>query len=330
MRRHTALLLSGLLAVMGTTLLPATPKPVGTQGHVGCLENPKLVERLEITEPGVYENYLVDSNGAGGNRVKITADNVTLRNCEIRNATGNGIGVFGKQVVIENCRIHHLLAGSFKDQKDAHGITGSWGHLVIRNCDISCVSGDCIQFDPDRKQSGTVIIEDCHLWTGPLPDAAGGFAKGERPGENAVDTKTPPDGERCKLVLRNCHLHGWNQPAAIQNAAALNLKENVDAEVIHCVVSDNEIAFRVRGPGTRGGAHVTITECAIYDSMTGIRIEDAIEKLEVRGLMLGDDVLEKVRFAGAKPTSAATYGKETLPAPPLKELLQRGFTTGAK
>ncbi|QIF03420.1 right-handed parallel beta-helix repeat-containing protein [Roseimicrobium sp. ORNL1] len=330
MRRLAALLLSGLLGIVGSTVLHAAPKPVGTQGHVGCVENPKRVERPEITEPGVYENYLVDSNWAGGNRVKITADNVTLRNCEIRNASGNGIGVFGKQVVIENCLIHHLLAGSFKDQKDAHGITGSWGRLVIRNCDISYVSGDCVQFDPDRKQSGTVTIEDCNLWTGPLPDSAAGFAKGERPGENAVDTKTPPDGERCKLVIRNCHLHGWNQPAAIQNAAALNLKENVDAEVIHCVASDNEIAFRVRGPGKRGGAHVNLIECAIYDSGAGIRIEDAIEHLEIRGLMMGQGVLEKVRVAGAKPAAATTNGKASLPAPPLKDLLQHGFTSESK
>jgi hypothetical protein len=313
-----------------TSLLHADPKPVGTQGHVGCLENPERVSRLEIKAPGVYENYLVDSDWAGGNRVKITADNVTLRNCEIRNASGNGIGVFGKNVVLENCRIHHLLAGSFKEQKDAHGITGSWGNLVIRNCDISYVSGDCIQFDPDRKQSGTVIIEDCNLWTGPLPEAAGGFAKGERPGENAVDTKTPPTGDRCKLVIRNCHLHGWNQPAAIQNAAALNLKENVDAEVIQCVASDNEISFRVRGPGERGGAHVKLTDCAIYNSGAGIRIEDAIEKLEIRGLMIGDGVREKVRFAGAKPATAGDYEKAMLPAPALEKLLQQGFSSQAK
>src|SRR5262245_40293361 len=71
-------------------------KPVGLQGSVGCLANPKNVDRLQITRPGVYENYLVDSNWAGGNRVKITADDVTLRHCEIRNATGNGVGVFAK------------------------------------------------------------------------------------------------------------------------------------------------------------------------------------------------------------------------------------------
>src|SRR5690349_17447019 len=85
--------------------LPAAAgKPVGVQGPVGCRENPRRVERLEITKPGVYENYLVDSNWAGGNRVKITADDVTLRHCEIRNATGNGVGVFGKNVILEHCK----------------------------------------------------------------------------------------------------------------------------------------------------------------------------------------------------------------------------------
>ena len=68
--------------------------PLGPQGIIGTKANPKRVGRLQITKDGVYENYLVDSNWAGGNRVKITADNVILRNCEIRNASGNGIGIF--------------------------------------------------------------------------------------------------------------------------------------------------------------------------------------------------------------------------------------------
>ena len=50
-----------------TTLLAADrPKPVGTQGVVGTLANPQTVARLEITKPGVYENFLVDAQGAGG------------------------------------------------------------------------------------------------------------------------------------------------------------------------------------------------------------------------------------------------------------------------
>lgn len=76
--------------------------------------------------------------------MKITADDVTLRNCEILNGQGNGVGVFGNQVLIENCRIHRLLKGTFEHQQDAHGVTGRWGEVTVRNCDISQVSGDCL------------------------------------------------------------------------------------------------------------------------------------------------------------------------------------------
>jgi hypothetical protein len=130
-----------------------TPKPVGTSGVVGAPERARIVKRLQITEPGVYENLIVDGDGASGNLVKITAPNVTLRNCEVRNGAGNGVGVFASPVRIENCRIHHMLAGTFRDQKDAHGITGRWGDVVIRNCDVSYTSGDSIQFDPDRASA---------------------------------------------------------------------------------------------------------------------------------------------------------------------------------
>ena len=202
-RIFTCLLLGPLPALFAQST-------VGTDGRVGCLNNPKKISRLEITKPGVYENFLVDGNGAGGNQVKITADSVTVRNCEIRNGSGNAIGVFAPNVVIENCRIHHMLAATFKEQRDAHGITGRWGNVVIRNCDIGLMSGDCIQFDPDRASSGSVTIERCHLWTGPLLAAAAGFKAGERPGENAVDTKTKPSGPRCVLRIHRCLMHGFN------------------------------------------------------------------------------------------------------------------------
>ena len=47
-------------------------------GIVGCDENPIRVDRLEITNPGLYENYLVDGQWAGGNRVKIAADGLQM------------------------------------------------------------------------------------------------------------------------------------------------------------------------------------------------------------------------------------------------------------
>jgi hypothetical protein len=288
--------LLGLAPALGAAE-PET-RPVGARGSVGCRDDATRVDRLEITRPGVYENYLVDSGWAGGNRVKITADGVTLRNCEIRNATGNGVGVFAKDVTIENCKIHHLLAATFARQEDAHGITGRWNNVVIRNCEIFYVSGDCIQFDPDRNSTGRVLVEDCTLCTGPLPGDAAGFKKGERPGENAFDSKTPPGGPRCELTIRNCDLHGWSQPGQIGTLAALNIKENVHARIERCLFHDNEVALRLRGPGLRSGALVEVDDCAIYDAQVGVRIEDKIENLKIHRLGFGTGVERKYQMAG--------------------------------
>jgi hypothetical protein len=290
---------------------------VGTSGAIGTLSNPTLVNRLEITKPGVYENIRVDAQGKGGNIVKITADDVTLRNCEILNGSGNGVGVFGTRVLIENCRIHHLLNGTFEDQKDAHGITGHWGDVTIRNCDISHVSGDCVQFDPDRKSRGSLTIEQCHLWSGPLESDSLGFKAGQSPGENAFDSKTMPDGERCKLVVKNCHMHGWNQPSQIQNRAALNLKEHIHATISECVFDDNEIAIRARGPGSRGGAHVDVQDCVFYRNQVGIRAEDKIEHLKLNKTAWGEENGERFAFHGGKNESGFESKDETT-APPLK------------
>jgi hypothetical protein len=304
--------------------LAAEPRPIGVQGPVGCRENPKKVDRLEITKPGVYENYLVDSNWAGGNRVKITADNVTLRNCEIRNATGNGVGVFATNVTIENCKIHHLLNSTFKEQHDAHGITGRWGKVTIRNCDISYVSGDCIQFDPDRKGSGSLLIEDCTLWTGPLPADAAGFKKGERPGENAFDSKTPAKGPRCQLTIRNCYLHGWNQPGQIGLLAALNIKENVQARVENCLFRDNDVSFRLRGPGSRGGALVEIKDCAVFDSRVGVRMEDKLADLKIDRLGFGPGVGRKFHQVNGPFPGFENRGEYAAPA--FEQLLKQGLS----
>lgn len=312
-----AVLLSLFLRV---TLAVDSPPLAGTTGRVGTLEKPKLVHRLEISKPGVYENFRVDAQGKGGNIVKITADDVTLRNCEIFNGSGNGVGVFGKRVIIENCRIHHLLSGTFEDQHDAHGITGRWGDVTIRNCDISHISGDCVQFDPDRKSRGNLTIERCHLWAGPLEADAPGFKAGQNPGENAFDSKTMPDGERNKLVIRQCYMHGWNQPSQIQNRAALNLKEHIEATITGCVFDDNENAIRARGPGGRGDARVTVVDCAIYRSEAGVRAEDKIENLKLFRIAWGEGVKSRIEFHGGKnPPGFENSGE--IKAPPITQFI---------
>lgn len=296
--------------------------PVGASGKVGCSNNPNRVQRLSITKPGVYEDFLVDGGWVSRNLVKINADGVTLRNCEIRNGRHNAVTVYAKNVLIENCKIHHLLAGTFKGQKDAHGITGQPTNLVIRNCEIYYVSGDAVQFDPDRNPWGKVLLENCTFWTGPLPEDAAGFRRGERPGENAVDTKQQESNPRSYMAIKNCLMYGWGE-GQITNQAALNLKNHVQVDVAGCVLADNDICFRLRGDtGSRGGALVTIRDCAVYRSKIAVRMEDAIENLKIFNLGIGDGILRSYQTAAGKPRGYVNQGEFT--PPPYQQVINMG------
>lgn len=297
----------------------------GTRGTIGCDPTVQKLDRLNITKPGVYENLLIDGGWTATTLVKITADDVTLRNCEIRNTTKNAIVVAGKNIVIESCRIHHALAGTYTEQDDAHGITGSPQNLIIRNCDIGLVSGDSIQFDPGRRPWDNVLVERCTLWTGSLPTDAAGFKQGQRPGENAIDTKQLASNPRSRLTVRHCLLYGWNQPGPISNLAALNLKNNVAATIEHCLLHDNEIAFRLRGgDGEYGGALVTITDCAVYDSAVAIRAEDRIRDLKIQRLGIGSGVKSKLISSGGGAGQGYENTGEFQP-PPLDQAITSGF-----
>jgi hypothetical protein len=317
----SALIATRILAAEGTL-----PSRVGTDGSAGCQSNPKRVKRLVITKPGVYENYLVDGEWTTSTLVKISADDVVLRHCEIRHGQHNAVAVYAKNFTIESCRIHHVLAGSFEQQKDAHGITGCPTSLVIRNCDIGLVSGDAIQFDPGRGVWDDVRIERCTLWTGPLPADAAGFRMGERPGENAVDTKQQASNPRSRITIRNCLMYGWNQPGQVSNMAALNLKNHVEAAVQNCVLRDNEICFRVRGgKGEYGGAHVSIDNCAVYDSAVAVRAEDMIENLKARRLRIGSGIARKLQLAGGGVGRGYdNVGEDS--APPYETVLESGLS----
>jgi hypothetical protein len=317
-------LVPAVMTFLGTYSIQSADAPaislakVGVSGQVGTGAEPKRVKRLEITKPGVYENYLVDGEWGDINLVKIQTNDVVLRHCEIRNSTRNGVSVYAKNVVIDSCRIHHLLSGTFKDQHDAHGITGAPTKLVIRNCEIYLVSGDSVQFDPGRALWDDVLIENCTFWTGPLPEKAGGFQAGERPGENALDTKQLATNPRSKITVRNCLMYGWKQPGQIDNLAALNLKDNVEVLVEGCVLRDNEICFRLRGDGGtgRGGALVTVRDCAVYDSAVAVRAENAIKDLKLYRLGIGSGIANKmIKAGGGYGTGFINEGEH--PAPPL-------------
>jgi hypothetical protein len=312
-------------AAIGASWAGDGTNAIGTQGEVGCGDSPKQVKQLLITTPGIYENFLVDGEWMGSTLVKITADNVTLRRCEIRNGRHNAVTVYAKNVIIEDCKIHHVLAGTYAQQHDAHGITGRPTNLTIRNCDIGMTSGDSIQFDPGRGPWGEVLIENCNLWTAPLSEDAAGFKRGERPGENAVDTKQSATNTRSRMTIRHCYLSGWNQPGQISNMAALNLKNHVAVHVEYCLFQNNEICFRVRGgDGEYGGALVTIKNCAVYDSQVAVRAESGIRDLKIQRLGIGANVRQRLMSAGGGAGLGFENVGEFQP-PPVEQALKNGL-----
>ncbi|MHC4405492.1 MAG: hypothetical protein ACYTG0_38080 [Planctomycetota bacterium] len=158
-----------------------------------------------------------------------------------------------------------------------------------------------MRVDGRRGSTGRLSINNCTLWTGPLPEDAGDFKRGERPDENAFDSKTPAGNAACQLTIRNCLMYGWNQPGQISLLAALNIKENVNALVENCLFRDNQVCLRLRGPTSRGGAEVTINNCAVYDSHVGVRMEENLSNLKVRRLGFGADVARKYHMVGRGP-----------------------------
>jgi len=285
---------------------------VGTLGRVGCGSNPKKLKRLIITKPGVYENYLIDGEFSNKILVQIKANNVILRNCEIRNSTKDAIDVSGKNVRIENCKIHHLLSGTFSKQEDAHGITGCPFNLTIRNCEIYYVSGDAIQFCPSRIPWNNVLVENCYLWTGPLPSKAAGFKMGQIPGENAVDTKQSSKYARSKIILRDCLAKGWGG-GQIKLGSAFNIKNKVECIIEGCVFINNDVCLRLRGPGAHGGAHVTVKQCAVFQSKVGVRIEDKIVKLKIYKLGIGQGIIKKYVIAEGVGSDYINKGEHKAP-----------------
>ncbi len=264
-----------------------------------------ILNRLRINGSHTHLfDIIVDHNKQSGDAVIVRAPGVMLKDMIVRNGANDGIDANDADgLVIDGLLIHHFLAGSFTNQVDAHGIvaTDTRG-LTIRNTEVHHVSGDSFQADPDRNTTITtdILIEGSHFWTGPLAEAFNEWNAGERPGENAVDTKMVKSGwesvERMKITIRDVVAHGWVQDGYINNKAVFNMKEKIEAVFDGITVYDSEIAFRLRG--TRGNADVTIANAVVYDVDKAIRAEDDLANLQVYNTTFGDGIDTMLQFAG--------------------------------
>lgn len=254
----------------------------------------------------------VDSNGADRDAVRVRGvEEVTFENVSVSNGTKDGFDIVGaRNFTIRDCEIYNFLAGSFTDQKDAHGIAISNADgVLIDSCEIHHVSGDAIQVDPNRvpgEVSNNITIANSKLWTGPLVESFNtGWSIGQVPGENALDTKVLKTGfeneQRMYLTLQNIVAYGWSKGNYISNRAAFNLKEKINAVIDGVTVYNSEIAFRLRGG--LGNAMVSIRNAVIYETDTAFRIEDNIEGLHLQHATIGSnvgDVVRKINIDGVE------------------------------
>jgi hypothetical protein len=234
-----------------------------------------------------------------------------LRNSELRRSSRDLIDMGSVTgVTISGCLLHHALNPT-NGVSDAHGIAAAAvTDLTVRDSEIHTFSGDGLQVDPGRSAPGwtRVTVERTRIWLAPLPAPENGFAAGVVPGENAIDTKASASYPRSTIVLRDITASGFRS-SFIANAAAFNLKENIDATVERVTVSDSVIAFRLRGPDV-GGAWVTIKNAVVYDTTTAFRYEDNIANLRIWNSTVGRSVT--LPFQAASSVSTGLDVRNTL------------------
>ncbi len=250
----------------------------------------------------LHPHYLVAGihfDGQFGTRdaiqVSVDADGGVLRDIEVFNGRADGIDLgennttslpsdFLEGFRIENAVVHHFLNFDNGQRLDAHAIVaGGVRDFIIRSTEAFLVSGDTFQLQDGGWDH--VQVTGSRFWNGPLDVAAGGFPAGVHPGENAIDTKQDERlGLRGRLEVRNSDFFGWTSDF-ITNAAALNLKESVDAVVTGNRLFNNEIALRLRGRDNESfpdaGAHVTVKNNLLFGNLVAIRHEDGINQLHI-------------------------------------------------
>ena len=234
-------------------------------------------------------------------RVDGGAAQLVLRDLEVRRSSGDLIDLATPRgVLIERCLLHHALNPA-NGRADAHGIVaGAVQDLTIRDTEIHTFSGDGIQIDPGRAAPGwnRMTIERTRIWLSPLAAPANGFPAGTVPGENAIDTKSGAAFPRATLLVRDSDAWGF-RGGLIDNMAAFNIKENVEATFDGVTVHDSEIAFRVRGATSTApaGAWVAVRNAVVYGTGTAFRYENDIERLRIVNSTIGRNVPRAFRAA---------------------------------
>jgi fibronectin type 3 domain-containing protein len=269
------------------------------------------------------EGIIFDGQYGNDDLVRVTngGSHLIFRNNTVRFGRKDGIDMAGPtNVLIENSKIHNFLSWINGQREDAHGIvTGGVKNLTVRGTEIYYVSGDALQLQYNSWDN--VLVDSCHFWNGPLPQAAVGFPRGANPGEDGIDTKQRDDVPAGRLTVRNTTFNGWRGDY-VANGAGVNLKHNVNVILDGNTFYDNEIAMRLRGPSSNGAAVVTAMNNVLYNNNRAIRYENNIYDLKIfnntfgrgnsrlfqaagGGAGSGFEVRNNLFFGSSKPSEAS-------------------------
>ena len=299
---------SGGKIIVTGTIAVSEPASIGNESGAGpsgvtiqFLEGARLLDRcgdsargalLSIGTPDCTIQDWVAIGSFGPRkciRAYSKAKRLRISGFEAKNFARHCLDVDGDDTIIEDFAIQRIL---WRDQEtgerqDAHGIvTMNSRGLVLRRGRIGQCSGDAFQAGRGAGWN-EITIENCAFFDAPLEEDAGGFRKGERVSENAIDTKTT--NHRRTLTVRHSTFYGFGKgtgpgpPALIVNAAAMNLKEMVDATIEHCEVHDCEIGFRLRGTKDGKKLQATIRDCRIENCQVAVRAEDMLDHFTFQG-----------------------------------------------
>lgn len=224
----------------------------------------------------VFRNLIIDGQYGTSNTVRIFSDagHTVIDSCVIRRSSRDLVFITnGDSCAITNSTLELALRWENGAQVDAHAITGRMDSLLIQNDTIRNFSGDAIQFDPDRNFWTDVWLVDCVIYEETLTEETNGFPAGFKPGENAVDFKTPSDGPAAKVYMINNQAWGFDGDFSIGSRlqASFNVKERVDALLKNNITWSNEVSFRLRGGN---GCTITCINNVTYDCDRAFRIED--------------------------------------------------------
>lgn len=223
-----------------------------------------------------FQNLTFDGQFGASVNVRIFSDggHTVIDGCTVRQSSRDLIYITGgDSCAIINSTIELGLRWENGNQVDAHGINGFMDSLLIKNDTIRNFSGDAIQFDPDRNYWDRVWLVDCVIYEDEFTQAINNFPAGFKPGENAVDFKTPSDGAVADVYMIGNEVWGFNGNFSqfSGDQAAFNVKQRVNAVMRNNIVYDNTVAFRLRGGY---GCNMICYNNIIYNANKSFRIED--------------------------------------------------------